>query len=72
MDSTEVEQLERVNSLPNIELTSTSWSMSLSSVLTSKDNKSATSSGEVSRMTTSRSSEIPTLLKLKTTTITCP
>ncbi|KAM1158900.1 hypothetical protein ACFX19_032698 [Malus domestica] len=46
MDSTKVEQLERVNSLPNIELTSTSWSMSLSSVLTSKDNKSATSSGE--------------------------
>ncbi|KAM1290645.1 hypothetical protein ACFX14_017873 [Malus domestica] len=62
MDSTEVEQLERVNSLPYVELASTSSSVSLSSVLTSEDNRSATSSGEVSRTTTSSSGEIPALL----------
>ncbi|KAM0974721.1 protein phosphatase 2C 56-like [Malus sylvestris] len=62
MDSTEVEQLGRVNSLPYVELASTSSSVSLSSVLTSEDNRSATSSGEVSRTTTSSSGEIPALL----------
>ncbi|CAN6541035.1 unnamed protein product [Malus baccata var. baccata] len=62
MDSTEVERLERVNSIPYVELASTSSSVSLSSVLTSEDNRSATSSGEVSRTTTSSSGEIPALL----------
>ncbi|KAM2156854.1 hypothetical protein ACFX1R_042491 [Malus domestica] len=62
MDSTEVKQLERVNSLPNVKLASTSWSVSLSSVLTSEDNRSATSSDKVSQMMTSRSGEILALL----------
>ncbi|XP_068333674.1 protein phosphatase 2C 56-like [Pyrus communis] len=62
MDSTEDEQLERVNSLPDVELASTSSSVSLSSVITSEDYRSATSSGEVSRTTTSSSGEIRALL----------
>ncbi|XP_048434670.1 protein phosphatase 2C 53-like [Pyrus x bretschneideri] len=62
MDSTEDEQLERVNSLPDVELSSTSSSVSLSSVITSEDYRSATSSGEVSRTTTSSSGEIRALL----------
>ncbi|KAB2618460.1 protein phosphatase 2C 56-like [Pyrus ussuriensis x Pyrus communis] len=62
MDSTEDEQLERVNSLPDVELASSSSSVSLSSVITSEDYRSATSSGEVSRTTTSSSGEIRALL----------
>ncbi|XP_021807127.1 protein phosphatase 2C 56-like [Prunus avium] len=60
MESTEDEQLERVNSLPDLELASTS--SSLSSILTAEDSRSTTSSGEVSRTTTSSSGEIPALL----------
>ncbi|ONH97951.1 hypothetical protein PRUPE_7G220600 [Prunus persica] len=60
MESTEDEQLERVNSLPDLELASTSSSPS--SILTTEDSRSTTSSGEVSRTTTSSSGEIPALL----------
>ncbi|CAL2274866.1 unnamed protein product [Prunus armeniaca] len=60
MESTEDEQLERVNSLPDLELASTSSSPS--SILTADDSRSTTSSGEVSRTTTSSSGEIPALL----------
>ncbi|VVA10481.1 PREDICTED: phosphatase [Prunus dulcis] len=60
MESTEEEQLERVNSLPDLELASTSSSPS--SILTTEDSRSTTSSGEVSRTTTSSSGEIPALL----------
>ncbi|CAL9027792.1 unnamed protein product [Prunus brigantina] len=60
MESTEDEQLERVNSLPDLELASASSSPS--SILTTEDSRSTTSSGEVSRTTTSSSGEIPALL----------
>ncbi|PQQ10639.1 protein phosphatase 2C 56 [Prunus yedoensis var. nudiflora] len=60
MESTEDEQLERVNSLPDLELASTSSSPS--SILTAEDSRSTTSSGEVSRTTTSSSGDIPALL----------
>ncbi|BFG39845.1 hypothetical protein CerSpe_261190 [Prunus speciosa] len=60
MESTEDEQLERVNSLPDLELASTSSSQS--SILTAEDSRSTTSSGEVSRTTTSSSGDIPALL----------